>query len=454
MKNKKILKTFSIILLVVVALSWLIPGSQLNQSGVLEIDGIKPEGILSIFGSFDIISSYFFQNMLIVLLVGVFYGVVNKTGAYKELVEKIAKNFKKKEYIFLILSILFFILLPALANLYFLMFLFVPFFLHILKELGYKNNVSLLATVGSILIGLSASVSSKLFANAIQATTNPYIWIKVGFLIVSVTLTILYALKFKSEKEKDEDNTMLELAKRTGKKTNTNSKKLSIVLIIVFMFFLLGFVPWSAKFLVSMQNAIMDVTIGKLQIFKALFGLFNPFGSWHTSEFYALLLMSAILISVLYKLSFDEFIDGAIEGVKKFIIPAILVAIMSLVTIFTINSGFIATIINFIVSTGNAALVALGTFISAPFAADPGYVASYNLSVVLSSIKDPNLQHMALITQLTHGISMLLLPTSSILVVGLVYTEKDYKSWIKYIWKLAVMLLILVFISVLISTLI
>lgn len=454
MKNKKLLKTFLIILLVIVAFTWLIPGTQLGQSGTLEFEGINPEGILGIFGSFDIIASYFFQNMLMVLFVGVFYGVINKTGAYKELIEKIAKSFKKKEYIFLILSILFFILLPALANLYFLMFLFVPFFMHILKELGYKNNVSLLATVGSILIGLSGAISSKLFANTIQATTNPYVWIKVGFLVLSSALTVLYALKFKSQKEKDEEDGMLELEKRTGKKVNTNSKKLSIVLVVMFVFFLLGFIPWGSSFFVSMQNAIMEVTIGKFQIFKALFGSFNPFGSWFTSEFYALLLLSAILISMLYKLSFDDFVDGAIDGIKKFIVPAVLVAVMSLVTIFTLNSGFMATIIKFIVSTGNAALVALGTFVSAPFAADPGYIAGYNLKAVIASISDPNLQHMALITQLTNGVAMLLLPTSSILVAGLVYTEKDYKSWIKYIWKLAVMLLILVFLAVIISTLI
>ena len=461
MKNKKLLKTLLIILLIVVAFTWLIPGTKLNQSGVLELGGTNPEGILALFGSFDIIASYFFQNMLIVLFVGMFYGVINKTGAYKELVEKIAKSFKKKESVFLILSIVFFILLPALANLYFLMFLFVPFFMHVLKEMGYKKNVMLLATVGSILIGLSGEISSKIFGGAVQSTTNPYVWIKVVFLLVSIVLTVLYALKFKVEKEKDEDDDMLELFAKDSKKVtkksskeNTNTAKLSIVIIVMFVFFLLGFIPWGFKFFTTMQTSIMEVTIGKLQIFKALFGSFNPFGSWFTSEFYALLSLTAILVAVLYKMSFDEFVEGLVEGVKAFIVPAILVALMSLTTIFTLNSAFIGTILKLIVSTGNSALVALGTFISAPFVADPGYVANYNMPIVLASIKEPNTNLIALITQLTYGVSMLLVPTSSILVAGLVYTQKDYKSWIKYIWKLAVVLLILVFLAVTISSLI
>lgn len=455
MKNKKILKTLLIILLAVVALTWIIPGTQINQStGALELGGTNPEGILGIFGSFDIIASYFFQNMLIVLFVGMFYGVINKTGAYKELVENVAKGFKKKEELFLILSIVFFILLPALANLYFLMFLFVPFFMHVLKELGYKKNVTLLATVGSVLIGLSGEVASNVFANAIKATSNPYVWLKAGFLVLATVITVLYALKFKAEKEKDEDDEMLELEKRSGKKVNTKPRRLSIVLAVMFGFFILGFIPWGFSFFNNMQTAIMDVTIGKLQIFKAIFGAFNPFGNWFTSEFYTLLLLTSLLVAFLYKLSFDEFIDGLIDGIKAFIVPALLVALMSLVTIFTLNSGFIGTIIKFIVSSGNAALVALGSFISAPFATDPGYVANYNLQIIIASIKDPNLGQLAFISQLTLGVSMLLVPTSSMLVAGLTYMQKDYKSWIKYIWKLAVVLLILVFIAVILSTLI
>lgn len=454
MKNKKLFKTLLLILLVVVAFTWVIPGTSISQSGALELEGTNPEGLLGIFGSFDIVSSYFFQNMLLVLFVGMFYGVINKTGAYKEMVDKVVKGFKKKEEVFLILSILFFILFPALTNIYFFMFLFVPFFMHVLKELGYKKNLMLLATVGSVLIGLSGEISSKVFANAIQTAENPYVWVKVGFLVLASVLTVLYALKFKDTKEKDEDDDMLEMEKRPGRKIDSPSKKLTIVLIVMFVFFLLGFVPWGFKFLTDMNTSIMGVTIGKLAIFKAIFGGFNPFGAWFTAEFYTLLALTVLVVSILYRLTLDEIVDGLVDGIKAFIVPALLVGLMSLVTIFTLNSGFIATVLNLIVSTGNAALVALGSLISAPFVADHGYIANYGLRVALVAIKDPNTLQVAFISQITYGVVMLVVPTSAILVAGLGYTQKDYKSWVKFIWKLAVMLLILVFIAVIISTLI
>ncbi len=453
MKNKKLLKTLLLIIMMVVAFTWVVPGTSLTQSGELELGTTLPEGLLGIFGTFDVIASYFFQNTLIILMVGMFYGVINKTGAYKELVEKIAKAFKKKEELFLILSIVFFILFPALTNIYFFMFLFVPFFMEVLKQLGYKKNVMLLATVGSILIGMSGQISSKIFASAVQSTTNTYLWVKVGFMVISSVLTVLYALKFKPEKEKDEEDEMLELENRKGKKVDNALKKLYIPLIIMFVFFVLGFAPWNFEFLTKMHSSIMGVTVGKLEIFKAIFGGFGQFGAWFTSEFYTLLALTLLLITILFKLSFEEVVDGLEDGIKKFIVPALVVGIMSLVTIFTINSGFLATLLKLIVSSGNAALVALGNIVGAPFIGEQAYIANYNVQVISAAIKTPNSAQISLIAQITYGITMLIVPTSSILVAGLVYTQKSLKSWITYIWKLAVVLLILAFIAVIVSSL-
>jgi uncharacterized ion transporter superfamily protein YfcC len=49
---------------------------------------------------------------------------------------------------------------------------------------------------------------------------------------------------------------------------------------------------------------------------------------------------------------------------------------------------------------------------------------------------------------------MLVVPTSTILIAGMAYLEKSYTSWIKYIWKLAVILTIAVFMAVTIASLV
>ncbi|MDD2625343.1 MAG: hypothetical protein PHR55_01045 [Bacilli bacterium] len=453
MKNKKLVKSLMLILLIVIGLTWLIPGTITNQeTGALELSLLKPQGLLSVFGSFDISAQYFFQNSLIVLFVGIFYGVINKTGAYKELIEKIASKLKKKKELFLVLTIIFFILFTALTNVYFLMFLFVPFFMSILREMGYNKNVLLLSTVGSVLIGFSSQIMNSMFVKTVAAEGNPYLWVKIGVLLIYMALTVLYALKFSKEKEKEEE--FFELSKRTGKNINTKPFMLKIVLIVFFIFFLLGFVPWNLPFLSTMHTSIMNLKIGQFAIFGNIFGTFNQFGAWWTSELYTIIISTIILLAFLYKLSFDEFIDGVVEGIKKFMVPAFLVGLMTLVTIFAINSGFVGTILKFIVSSGNAALIALGNMITNPIIADPFYISNYSMTMVLSAINSPNPQQIAYITQVMYGAVMLLIPTSSIMIAGLAFTEKDYKSWFKYIWKFALVLIALAFIAIIITTLI
>jgi uncharacterized ion transporter superfamily protein YfcC len=291
-----------------------------------------------------------------------------------------------------------------------------------------------------------------MFVKTVAAEGNPYLWVKIGVLLIYMALTVLYALKFSKEKEKEEE--FFELSKRTGKNINTKPFMLKIVLIVFFIFFLLGFVPWNLPFLSTMHTSIMNLKIGQFAIFGNIFGTFNQFGSWWTSELYTIIISTIILLAFLYKLSFDEFIDGVVEGIKKFMVPAFLVGLMTLVTIFAINSGFVGTILKFIVSSGNAALIALGNMITNPIIADPFYISNYSMTMVLSAINSPNPQQIAYITQVMYGAVMLLIPTSSIMIAGLAFTEKDYKSWFKYIWKFALVLIALAFIAIIITTLI
>ena len=52
-----------------------------------------------------------------------------------------------------------------------------------------------------------------------------------------------------------------------------------------------------------------------------------------------------------------------------------------------------------------------------------------------------------LVVQFTYGFTMLIAPSSILLMITLGYTEEKYSSWAKYIWKL----LLAIFVAVLIS---
>jgi uncharacterized ion transporter superfamily protein YfcC len=458
MKNKKLLKILAIILAVVIVLTWIVPGTTYNGTGNLELGGVNPAGLLSIFGSFDIISTYFFQNAILVLLIGALYGVMNKTGAYKELVDNLAKV---KGDTLLIVSSLLFIAVPALTNIYFPLFVLVPLFISLLLKQGHSKNTVLLATVGSILIGMTCNLSSSTFTQITGSTTNTYLWVKVGLLVLSLVVTILFLLKNASSKEKnskkkEEESSLLIIPeKKADSKTKVNPTPLFVMLSILFVLLILGLTNWSTDIFAKMNDAIMDVSIGKnFPIFRNILGAFGAFGDWWNGEIYAVLILSTVVIGLVYKLKVWDILEGAIEGGKKFVSIALLVALVNLLIVFTLNSGFLATIITFVVASGNVALVTLASIFGTPFVVEQGYVAQYNLGMILTKLPNANKELMALISQVTYGVTMLVAPTSTVLIAGMAYLEKDYTSWVKYIWKLAVMLLILIFIAVTVASLI
>lgn len=463
MKNEKLLKVLGLSLLFVIALTWLIPGSSIGMENILERGKVEPMGLMEIFGSFEILMVYFFQNSIFILLVGALYGVMNKTGAYKNLVDSVTSLVKGNENILLMITTALFILLPGITNLYFPLFVLIPLFISLLLGVGYSKKTSLLATVGALLIGMSCNLSSELFRQISQTEGNVYFWIKVGYLVVAMVITVLFALKtskvVKSTKKKSEEKkeeTIIVPEKRNAEnKIKVNKVPLLIVFTLMFALIILGLVSWNTSIFIDFHRNVMEASIGEFTIFANIFGPFGAFGTWSYNELYVLLIITSIVIGLIYRLNLKEIVEGMIEGGRKFVSIAIIILLLNLFIIFTINSGFFGTIIDWIASSGNTALISLTTIIGAPLMIDQVYAAQYNMSIIIQVIGDSaNVDLIAFITQITYGITMLVAPTSAALVAGLLYLEENYIDWVKHIWRLALILLLGGFIAITIASLI
>ena len=68
MKNKKLLKILGITFLITFLLTWVIPSTTIGEEGLVT-GKILPTGLADIFTSFDIITYYFAQPAILLLLV-------------------------------------------------------------------------------------------------------------------------------------------------------------------------------------------------------------------------------------------------------------------------------------------------------------------------------------------------------------------------------------------------
>ena len=121
------------------------------------------------------------------------------------------------------------------------------------------------------------------------------------------------------------------------------------------------------------------------------------------------------------------------------------------------NNGFVETIIT---KAGdkfgdNVLIHSLITVFGSVLNVDLYYTTAGVFSNVVAILSENvNLSVYAVMFQSLYGLVQIVGPTSILLIVGLTYLEVPYKSWLKYIWRLVVELLIVILVILMIVSLI
>ena len=150
-----------------------------------------------------------------------------------------------------------------------------------------------------------------------------------------------------------------------------------------------------------------------------------------------------LIIARLNKIKFNDFLDYEIDGIKKMVPTAMLICLAFAVLICGYQNGFLETIIsnygkfNYFVS---GALVLLGSIINV----DIYYIAVGVFTPVLNIITDESVySSVALLFQGIYAMVSVISPTSLILIFALSYFDIPYTTWVKYIWRFILGLIII-----------
>lgn len=455
MKKNSLLKAIGILFLIYVVLSWIIPTGYFSN-GEFTSNSAIPVGIfdLILYPLITATSSVFILTALVFVMIGAFYGVLNKTKSYQRLLDNLKSKFRGKEKVVLIVTTIMFAILSSLTGLTLPLFVFVPLMATLLILLGYNKLTAMLSTVGAILVGNMASTYGFNVAGYIKYLTNDInnsILIRVILLVASTLLLIFFTLKTSKNKETDKE---IALYSKTTKKVDT--LPLVISLIIMFVITFVGMFSWNNVFGIELfdniHETITGVTIGGYAIFSNLLGTIPAIGSWTNYELCLVLLVFGFIIGKLYKLSFNEIVEGAIEGIKE-ILPVALMTMAANILFLLVNSNsegytFFSTIVN-AVQGDKIAILPFGfiSLIGSVLYNDFPYLLSSLYGAVVSISDQYAL--IGMITQTIHGLVQLIVPTSVILVAGLTYFKIPYTKWLKENWKLFLSLFVLIVILLL-----
>lgn len=505
MKKYNVLKVVGISFLLVTILTWIIPAGSYS-TGTYEASGTLPFGIFDLSRIPLIAVTNLIQFALVILVIGGFYGVLNKTGVYTSFVLQTSKKYKGKEKHFVVLSILIFSILAAVVGAPFAILLLLPFFGAVILLIGYNKMTAMLATIGAMLLGNLASIFNTEVATNINQYLNlgidSEIFAKIILLLMLVVLYVLFVLRIskieKVKPAKTKTSAKKEISKKDDKKASTTkaeSKKkdvvvvetkekekgiplynekaidkkksfvpLLVIFVLILVISLVALFDWTnlLKFthFETWYEKLIDVKVGNYPIMKNILGTLSPFGYWTNYELIMFLLLTIPFIAWLYNVKLDDMLDGFVDGAKEVLKPAVCVLIATILYASMFNSqtgaNIFYTIVHFLLDLSKnfngfvvAAITAIGGFLFSDFSAFMGSAMAPITSVYTVSKWYPLI---GMIVQTIYGLVMFIGPSSILLILGLSYFDISYKDWfktiIRYLWKV---LLIIILVMIIIA---
>lgn len=466
MKKHSLLKSMGIVLLLVLILTYFIP-ARAGAVSYLPFGDIVTNYIQSYY--------YFFDTVVFMLTIGAFYSVLNKTGAYKNLLDNIVKKVKPNSKKFIFTTIIVFATLASLTGLTLPLLVFVPFVISIILLLGYDKLVAISSTVVALLVGFIGGLFITF------RDPNAYSYILVTFedfvgidrftnllpqlllLFIGIALLILFVKKHidsvKDKKVKYELNEETkDILSPELKANNKDIKTWPIVTIlsVLFVLVVLGLVPWDTLFKLEIfsnfHTTITEFNIKDFTIFTNIISsIFPAFGSWGELGSYmmimVIMLIAIIIVKFVYKVKFDDLLDSMVEGAKKMLPTAMILMLAYTVLVCTYNNGFIETIISNASEDGdiNFAVSSLISVLGSVLHVDLYYTCAGVFTPILKAISDDAmLAPIALSFQTLYGLVSIVGPTSLMLIFALSYLDVPYTTWLKYIWRFVLALFILV----------
>ncbi len=467
MKKNGLLKIIGILALIIMVLSWIIPASYYSGSTVIDL-GTMPVGIFDILSYPFLSFQYFIQTVVFILTVGALYGVLENTGKYRNILEKLVKRLKGKEQLFIIVITLILTALSSILGLNLMMFIFIPALVSTILLMGYDKITAFLITIIPMFIGMIGSTYSIYINGYINQVTgitgfSNDLLTKVALLVIGyviyIMFTLNYAKKIKKSKIEAEEEIPFIGEKKQVKKA---SWPISVIFAIIFILVILAPTPWvdvfGVEFFTNLHEAISNWTIGEYTIGANLLGYIEGFGSWTYLEISMIVFAAAIIIGFVYKQKLSEIIENMLNGLKKMLKPALLVSFSMMIIIMTAYHPFYITVTDYIINLSenfNIFLTSFITIIGSVLNVDMIYLAQSSIPLIAGTFPATEaINSLAIITQSFYGLTMLIAPTSTLLILGLTYLDIPYIEWLKKSWKflleLFVVIVIIIFISVLI----
>jgi uncharacterized ion transporter superfamily protein YfcC len=466
-KEKKSLSAFSI-LFIILTLLWIISKLLSGHSFTPVMLPESSEVVSTVISPSlsDLVMAPFksFQNSIniavFILVLGGFINVAMKTNSLEAGISALVQKLKGKE---LVLIPLLMFLFSIGGTVYGMAEETIAFYVLITATLVAAGFDTIIA-VAVILLGAGAGVLGSTvnpFATGVAGdalkgvgyNTNQGTIITVGTVLWLSTLAffIWYVMRYAKKVKKDKSMTLLSEREQTEMNVNFNAentehlnfgrreKNILILFAFTFVVMIISLIPWG-EFKVTVFNGWTSFLTG------------NNFGDWTFGDLAMWFLLMSVVIGIAAKMSEKEIINNFIAGTCDILSVVLIIVVARSISVLMGETHLDL----FILDKAQSLLTGLSPVIFVPVA----YFIYLGLSFLIPSTSalafvsipilgpltaklgmDPNIMIMIFVAG--SGLVNLITPTSGVVMGGLQLSKVNYSTWLKFMGRPIVILLIM-----------
>lgn len=421
------------------------------------------------------------------LIMGGMIGVITKTGAFTSGVANLVKYLQGREILLIPILMLFFSLAGTSFGFFEEAIIFYPILYPILISSGFDPVVCVAVVLFGTGVGCACSTVNP-FATGIASElagipVGEGIFLRVGMLFLFWLIATVYIMIYAIRVQNNPATSVLygttgrsfldNLPKRRESKFTWRHRLVLILLVITIALLTIGVIPWEVKFgneaFNDFYNSIAEYNIFGLEPTTAPFYDEHfasrpthgaPFGYWQLGQLSVLFFTSSMISGVIAGMGITDTFEAFGEGAKDMLSVTLLLAVARGISVIFQTGEINATIIKwaediftgwspslfilltflvfmilslFVTSSTGLAAFTIPIFapISATVYAAAGYTALLGTSLLVTTY------------QSAVGIVNLVAPTSVMLMGSLKMAGISYSKWMKFAWKLLLIIVVL-----------
>jgi uncharacterized ion transporter superfamily protein YfcC len=218
---------------------------------------------------------------------------------------------------------------------------------------------------------------------------------------------------------------------------------LVVTFVLLLILVLLAFFPWTSVFEITWfedaTKAFTEFELFGFPLFGKLFGTFNAFGGWMSTDLFMPIIFFILMLSLIYKVSLSEVFEGFGEGAKKALAPAGMVLVIYTILVLVTYHPFQLTIYKAVLGITKGFNIITATIVgilAGLFNGDGAYAYQSVLPYFTSVVTNTEIySSVAVLFQSMYGLTMFVAPTSLVLMSVLTYLDIPFTKWLKAIWK-------------------